>query len=184
VYKIAFVGDADVGKTSIILRYITKQFIESPIETIGMSHTQIALMFDCEEFTVNVWDTAGQERYRSLVPLYSRGSHVMVIVFAVDSPVTFQRLDEWFVPLGTELQLRCPILVVANKLDLEFAVDRTEIGSWARERGLPIIMTSAKTGENIQQLFILIAELLANSLQGSGIKKVPMDAGKKKGGCC
>jgi small GTP-binding protein len=185
VYKVVFIGDADVGKTSIITRYVTKQFLDFLIPTVGMSHVQVAICFGPDEFIVNLWDTAGQERYRSLVPLYTRDAIVIVLVFAVDVIATFQHLDGWLTKLRDELQLSCPVIVVANKTDLEFAIDKNRFIAWAKDKELRIVMTSAKTGENVQQLFLAIGELLANAVQSEVRKKLPIEGSEiKERSCC
>jgi len=159
VYKVPFVGDANVGKTSIVSRFVTCQFCDSSA-TVGMTNVQVNLCFSNEQITVDIWDTAGQERYRSIVPLYTRDSHLIALIFSVASSQPFQHLEKWCAKIRNEMQLTCPLILRANKTDLDFAVERKLIWTWCREHKYPLVMTSAKTGENVEQLFTMIAELL------------------------
>jgi small GTP-binding protein len=182
-YKVPFIGDSHVGKTSLITRFTTNQFFSHPVSTIGISNVQILLSGQTLEFTVNIWDTAGQERFRSIVPLYARGADLVVLVFAVDCPKPLPILDEWY---GQLRNGKCPIILCGNKSDLQWQVEVHEIREWAKERNCKVIFTSAQTGNNVKELFGMIGEQLEKS-QGvveAGEKMTMKLEADTDGGCC
>jgi small GTP-binding protein len=184
VYKVAFIGDANVGKTSMIARFNTNQFTESPTATVAISNVHVHLSFGQERFSVNIWDTAGQERYRSIVPLYARGADVIVLVFSLTSLESFRGLDRWFTQIRTEMQLHCPVVVCGNKTDLDARVDRADGRDWAKANSCPILFTSARSGENIPDLFRLIAETLSSITHRTLVSPGSLNPGKDGAGCC
>jgi small GTP-binding protein len=161
LHKVPFIGDANVGKTSLITRYTTNEFTSAPTATVGVSNVQIKATHGSSEFIINLWDTAGQESFRSLVPLYARGSDVLVLAFSVASIETFKGLDQWFDQIRTDLGITCPIVICGTKTDLQpWQVEILPVKTWAREHNCPLIFTSAQSGDNVAELFGLIAEQL------------------------
>jgi small GTP-binding protein len=184
VYKVPFIGDANVGKTSMIARFNTNQFIDSCQATVGMSNVHVHLTFGQERFAVNIWDTAGQERYRSIVPLYARGADIIVLVFSLSSIESFRGLDRWLSQIRIEMQLQCPVVVCGNKTDLEPRVDKVDGRNWAKAHSCPILFTSARSGENIPDLFRLIAETLSSITHRTTITPGINRIGRENPGCC
>jgi small GTP-binding protein len=184
VYKVPFIGDANVGKTSMIARFTTNRFVESSSATVAMSNVHVQLTFGQEQFSVNIWDTAGQERYRSIVPLYTRGADMIVLVFSLASLDSFRGLDRWLSQIRTEMQLQCPIVVCGNKTDLEPRVDKTDGRNWAKAHSCSILFTSARSGENVPDLFRLIAETLSSMTHRTTITHAPPQPGREPPNCC
>jgi small GTP-binding protein len=125
-----------------------------------MSSIPFRLAFGRDDFVVNVWDTAGQERFRCLVPLYARESDIVVLTFSVASSESFQGHKSWFDQIRTEMKLTCPVILVGNKSDEQWQVEKGHALQWGLERGCPTIFTSAKSAENVKELFVLIAETI------------------------
>ena len=183
VFKVVFVGDASVGKTSIIMRYHHGLFTDDRQATIGSAFVTRQVATKYGDAQINIWDTAGQERYRSLVPMYSRGASVCIVVFDITEPETFEGLDDWIQRLQEELSESCKIVVAANKIDVEGKVDRSDIDAWAKKTNVDVIHVSAKTGENVDLLFSTVCDLLPASLFRIREPNQPVESGKKKG-CC
>jgi small GTP-binding protein len=186
VYKVPFIGDAGVGKTSLITRYTTHRFLDSPVPTVGVANQQLKLSHLTDSFEVNVWDTAGQERFRSLVPLYTHGSDLIVLAFSLASQETFLGLDMWYSRLRNEMEATCPIIICGCKKDLVWKVEFVEAKNWANNNNCPLIMCSAESGDNVAELFALIAEQLALKRRGgpSQSERVTLPPSQKKGACC
>jgi small GTP-binding protein len=163
--KVPFIGDAGVGKTSLITRFMTDRFPNAPVPTVGVMTVQVQLSHESNQIAVNLWDTAGQERFRSLVPLCARGSDLIVLVFSVAAEDPFADFNQWITKIRNDLQLMCPIVICGNKSDLPWRTDHANATQWAREMNCKIVFTSAKTGENVQELFQSIAELLVMSVK-------------------
>jgi small GTP-binding protein len=160
-FKIALLGDATVGKTSLLIRYTTQEFSSVSIPTVGASNAQISITHGTEQFSVSIWDTAGQERFRSLVPLYCRDADLVVLVFSIASAESFTGLGEWFDILRNKLLVTCPIVLCGSKVDLRWEVDRHSVTRWAEQHKSPFMFTSAQTGENVNELFALMAEQIS-----------------------
>jgi small GTP-binding protein len=160
-FKIVFLGDASVGKTSLIVQFTTHEFNSFSSPTVGASNAQVSLTPGSETFSVSVWDTAGQERFRSLAPFYSRDAHLVVLVFSIASAESFAGLEEWFNVLRSEHGLTCPIILCGSKVDLRWEVHRPAVREWAEHHDCPFIFTSAQTGENVRELSGLVAEQLS-----------------------
>jgi small GTP-binding protein len=183
-YKVPFVGDANVGKTSLLSRYTNDIFPQSPTATVGMTNVLTRLRYAEQDFAVNIWDTAGQERFRSLVPLYARDSDLIVLVYSVSSMESFKGLDDWFDQIRGEMRLMCPVIVVGNKTDLEFQIDKREALRWGKEHQCQTLFTSAKSADNVTELFQMIAEGLCH-LGNKITPKFSWDAGAaSQEDCC
>ena len=118
-YKIVFIGDASVGKTSIINRYIHKRFIFYTNSTIGASYTSYTLDTEDDKIRINIWDTAGQERYRALISMYYRDISSCIIVLDLNN-FSAENIKYWI----NEFETKCnketlpPVILVGNKYDL------------------------------------------------------------------
>ena len=84
-YKIVFVGDVSVGKTSIITQIMDNQFKDAYEPSIGVDFFSKTLRFKDKCIKLQVWDSAGQEKYRSLIPNYIRGSSIVFLIFDITS---------------------------------------------------------------------------------------------------
>ncbi len=84
-YKLVFVGDQSVGKTSIMGRYTRDEFHPGNQPTVGVDFVSKSIQVDGKTIRLQLWDTAGQERFRSLIPSYIRDSHVIILVYDITS---------------------------------------------------------------------------------------------------
>jgi small GTP-binding protein len=182
-FKVSFVGDANVGKTSVIASYSTHTFLESPAPTVGTSVVQVKLPPGSVDVVVNLWDTAGQERFRSLVPQYIRGADMIVLMFSVTTPESFASLDTWLHEIRDAARVSCPIILVGNKCDLEWAIAKEEAKNWADAQQCRLIFTSAKTRENLEALLELISELRGMQTREK-MQSVPVPAPPAEEKCC
>jgi small GTP-binding protein len=159
VLKMVALGDGAVGKTSCIMRYTQNSFGESYKATIG---TNIAIKDleiqlrpgESSKAQVVIWDLAGQPTYKDLRSRYMVGASVAFLVFDVTRPPTFLNVGSWydnFIGVAPE----AAVILVANKVDRKDRAVPTEAGEmFSQWRNLDYIETSAKTGENVEQMFI------------------------------
>lgn|SRR3990167_419758 len=84
-YKLVFLGDQSVGKTSIVTRFMYDTFDSTYQATIGIDFLSKTMYLEDRTVRLQLWDTAGQERFRSLIPSYIRDSSVAVIVYDITS---------------------------------------------------------------------------------------------------
>lgn len=161
-HKLVFLGDIYVGKTSIINRFMYDSFDTNYQATIGIDFLSKTLYLDDRTVRLQLWDTAGQERFRSLIPNYIRDSSVAVIVFDITNKQTFANCDKWVEDVKNERGNDAVIVFVGNKSDKaeERAVTLEEAQTKAGLFDAIYIETSAKTGDNVKQLFKQIATTL------------------------
>jgi len=159
-FKLVLLGDSAVGKSSLVLRFVKKQFYEYQESTIGAAF--LTQTVNVKDYTVKfeIWDTAGQERYHSLAPMYYRGAAAAIIVYDLTNRQSFLRAKTWVKEL--QKQQGNPNIVIAlagNKLDLAAnrQVDAEEAKAYADENNLMFLETSAKTDHNVTALFEAIA---------------------------
>ena len=88
-YKLVFLGDQSVGKTSIVTRFMYDTFDSTYQATIGIDFLSKTMYLEDRTVRLQLWDTAGQERFRSLIPSYIRDSSVAVIVYDITSKFIF-----------------------------------------------------------------------------------------------
>uniref|UniRef100_A0A7S0I5Y7 Uncharacterized protein n=1 Tax=Phaeocystis antarctica TaxID=33657 RepID=A0A7S0I5Y7_9EUKA len=163
-YKLVFIGDQSVGKTSIISRFMYDQFDTHYASTIGIDFVSKSVPVDNGTVRLQLWDTAGQERFRSLIPSYIRDSQVAVIVFDLTSRESFASTAKWILDVRAQRGTDVIIVLVGNKTDLasERQVSSAEIEARASEQDILFIETSAKEGFNIKLLFRRLATALPN----------------------
>ena len=161
-HKLVFLGDIYVGKTSIINRFMYESFDNNYQATIGIDFLSKTLYLDDRTVRLQLWDTAGQERFRSLIPNYIRDSSVAVIVFDITNKQTFINCEKWVEDVKNERGNDAVVVLVGNKIDKaeERTVSREEAETKAKSLDAFYIETSAKTGDNVKQLFKQIATTL------------------------
>jgi Ras-related protein Rab-6A len=161
-FKLIFLGDQSVGKTSIINRFIFDTFDGKDHPTVGIDFISKTLYHDEKSVKLQLWDTAGQERFRSLIPNYIRDSAVALIVFDITNEITYNNLTKWIQDVRSERGHDIVLVIVGNKIDLEKkrVIQKEVAEEFAREHDTLYMEVSAKLGENINSLFQTIASVL------------------------
>ena len=117
-YKLVFIGDQAVGKTSIISRFQFDTFDDHYQTTIGIDFVSKTVPVDDGTVRLQLWDTAGQERFRSLIPSYINDSQVAVVCYDITSRQSFDNVKSW---VEQARQIRgdaVTLIIVGNKIDL------------------------------------------------------------------
>ncbi|EAX96591.1 small GTP-binding protein, putative [Trichomonas vaginalis G3] len=186
--KISFVGDASVGKTSIINRRVKGSFQAELSSTIGSSHVKCMEDVDGKKVELSLWDTAGQEKYHSLVPLYTRDSDIILICAALNDEDSINNIEKWL-KIAEQVDTAVPFIVI-NKCDLEVP-DADTIKSGLAEKYKHIYFISALSGEGFNELFYDVAndQINKEAIQESetvALAGDPKEKSKKdkKSGCC
>ena len=121
VVKILVIGDHNTGKTSIVRRYVYKQFDEYSVEaTIGMDIASKHVRVDDMTLKVQLWDIAGQDRFIGLAPTYYRHAVAAIVAFDITSAVSLQNAKKWKTDVDDKVFLRngdnIPVVLFANKV--------------------------------------------------------------------
>lgn len=146
--KIVILGASAVGKTSIILRYLSGKFKERTESTIGAAYSS-TIFTDKKgnKEKIEIWDTAGQERYKALVPMYYRDANGAVIVYDITDKQSIKEAHHWVNELKSKGPDDIKIVVVGNKLDLIEGYPKTNDFMESH------YYISAKSGYNIVDAF-------------------------------
>jgi len=188
-FKLVLLGEAAVGKSSLVLRFVKGHFTEYQESTIGAAFMTQTLALDDTTVKFEIWDTAGQERYHSLAPMYYRGAQAAVVVYDVTSKDSFDRAQRWISELRDQANRDIVIALAGNKVDLchddssqaegdqegaaETRTSRRQLETddaqaYAQANDLIFYETSAKTGVCVHDLFLEIAHKLPKNTQGAG----------------
>lgn len=157
--KIALLGDAGVGKSSILKQYAEHEFSMQYKATIGTDFTSKQLDIDGEIITLQIWDTAGQERFQSLGPSFYRGTDILIIVYDVTRPSTFENINKWRAEFNSQMGLSdsndFPILILGNKSDSPKKSVQTSVATEFAKNNENIVFyeVSAYNSNNISAAF-------------------------------
>lgn len=164
--KIITIGDGGVGKTTLLHRYVHKEFIDTTTMTIGVELLSTNIKIKNINVQLALWDISGQERFYFMVDKYMRGASGALLLFDVTNMKSFVNLDKWVKIVreknpGPE---EIPIMLIAAKCDLE---DYSMVGDMfagkkkEKLRLVNYVKTSSKTGLNVDKAFeILITHIL------------------------
>ena len=153
--RVVLIGDSAVGKTSIINRLVNNTFNSKETTTIGATFLLFSQRTETDaEIELQIWDTAGQEKFRSLGPIYYRDSSACVAVFDLTSRKSFEDLNYWISTFKSIAGNDTVVAVAGNKCDMDgAAVSIEEASEYCRKNGYIFFPTSAKSGENVNELF-------------------------------
>ena len=162
--KLVLLGDTAVGKSCITVRFVKDLFYDFQEPTIGASFSTANVEVDNKKVKFEIWDTAGQERYRSLAPMYYRGAKFAVVVYDITSKTSFTGAQSWVDEIKKNCGEKCIIILVGNKLDLENKrkVDAEEVNDYAESKNISHIEVSAKTGDNVVNIFHNLVKKLSD----------------------
>lgn len=187
--KVVLLGDTGVGKSSLVLRFITNEFKPYYESTIGASFMSKLIMVDGSPMKFQIWDTAGQEKYHSLAPMYYKGAAAAIVVYDITNESTFKTLQDWVAELKSKGPENIVIAVAGNKSDLadQRQVDTPSAEAYAASIGASFLETSAKTKANVDEIFLNISKSLpAYEPPKNYQNTLKLQAGKHQssGGCC
>ncbi|KAJ2802587.1 Vacuolar protein sorting-associated protein 21 [Coemansia guatemalensis] len=180
------VGEAAVGKSSLVLRFVNDEFRENKEPTIGAAFLTQKVRLDDSVLKLDIWDTAGQERFHSLAPMYYRNAQAAVVVYDITRASSLDRAKAWIKELQRQANPNIVIALVGNKLDMVAENDNAEeeevseehedngedgdgktrqiatatARAYADELGLLFVETSAKSGEGVVEVFTEVAKKL------------------------
>jgi small GTP-binding protein len=166
LFKISLIGDSGTGKTSILLRFTDNVFKDDTQSTIGVDFKIVSLKLDKAYVKMQIWDTCGSERFKGLTSSFIKSCNIFILVFDLTKHKTFESLENWIKLIfeNTAPKFMC---LVGNKCDqlMLRQVTQDEIVRFCEKHGVKYIETSALGNENIEEVFIYIAQTMYTQLE-------------------
>ena len=166
IFKILIIGNASVGKTSLLRRYVNGMFDESTIMTVGVDFFTKEIIYDNTHCLLQLWDLGGQERFRYLLDNFVMGARGALLLFDLTRMPIIEDILEW-VNTARLHDMNLPIILIGTKLDLEDLIaveDEDALNVKNTFNMIDYIKTSAKTGYNVEEVFeIMVKELIKTS---------------------
>ncbi|KAI1213027.1 ras-domain-containing protein [Annulohypoxylon truncatum] len=203
--KLVLLGEAAVGKSSLVLRFVNNDFQENKEPTIGAAFLTQKCNLPTRTIKFEIWDTAGQERFASLAPMYYRNAQAALVVYDLTKPTSLIKAKHWVAELQRQASPGIVIALVGNKLDLTSdsesgqadsegadgeesgdarKISTEEAKTYAEEENLLFFETSAKTGHNVTEVFTAIAnaipETSLKSTRGPGASTAASRGGEEQ----
>jgi small GTP-binding protein len=165
--KLILNGDYQVGKTSLIRRFVKNKFEKDYISTIGVQLSKKTILLS-EKTKMNfiIWDVGGQEKFDINRARFYNGANAAFIVIDRTRPNNIKSIDKWHNDIKKAISRKIPIVIVGNKSDLtdEIVITEEEIKEVAKKFQFHYILTSALTGENVNDAFLYIAYRVLENL--------------------
>ncbi|KAF7554837.1 hypothetical protein G7046_g6704 [Stylonectria norvegica] len=204
--KLVLLGEAAVGKSSLVLRFVNNDFQENKEPTIGAAFLTQKCNLPTRTIKFEIWDTAGQERFASLAPMYYRNAQAALVVYDLTKPTSLVKAKHWVAELQRQASPGIVIALVGNKLDLTGnssageaddgedgeesgdarKVSTEEAQTYAEDESLLFFETSAKSGHNVTEVFTAIAnaipETSLKSARGPGASTAASRAAEEQRG--
>ena len=166
IFKFIIIGNFSVGKTCLLLQFEQGTFNTEYTPTIGVEFGTKVVEINDKTIKLRIWDTAGSERFKCITRGYFRGSHGVIICYDVSDKQSFESIDSWMEELRKYNPINHVLMLVGTKCDVVEKVISTEEGKKkAEEIGALFFECSSKTGENVNKIFMTLAEKVLLQVQ-------------------
>ena len=161
IFKILLVGDASVGKTSLIYRFINNKFLNSYSSTIGVDYQTKIYDHKGYKIKLQIWDTAGQERFHSITSNYFKGADGILFIYDITNRNSFEGVKDW-IKESEDYNNNIQKILIGNKCDLADSreVQKEEVEDFYNEKKIDFFETSAKENINLDEAFNRMVELI------------------------
>lgn len=164
LFKIVLIGDCGVGKTCVVQRFKSGNFVERHGNTIGVDFSMKTVTVDGKKVKLQIWDTAGQERFRTITQSYYRSANGVIIVYDITKRSSFLGLQRWIEEVRRYTASNVMLILVGNKCDMESLREVEFVEAEAMCEYIPEILyvmeASAKDNTNVDQAFLCLASEL------------------------
>ncbi|XP_041365491.1 EF-hand calcium-binding domain-containing protein 4B-like isoform X2 [Gigantopelta aegis] len=190
MFKVVFVGDSGVGKSSFIHQFCNNEFKDNFSATIGVDFQIKTLVVEGHVIALQLWDTAGQERFRSITKQYFRKADGVLIMYDVTSESSFISIRSWMSSVRDGVDDDTVIVLVGNKTEVEEnrTVKSRDGSRLAEEFASLFFETSAKTGSNVKETIVAMSKILQEKEDRAIDAALKLEAqiavGSKKRPCC
>ncbi len=164
--KILTIGESGVGKTCVISRFTKNEFSLNHLATIAIDFKLKRIQTRDKTIKLQIWDTAGQERFNTLTTGFFKGSDGIILVYSITDRNSFECVSKWMTQIKNLSPSDVKVILVGNKSDCggERVVTKDEGIQAAQQYGLPFYECSAKTGENVADIFQKMADIVLERL--------------------
>jgi Ras-related protein Rab-5C len=178
--KIVLIGASSVGKTSIASSFILNKLDKTEESTLGVSYFTRTL----DGCKLQIWDTAGQERFRSLTPMYIRGSDMIIAIYDGTDIKTYDDLINYWIPYVKTIEPDANFYIVESKIDMLDSNINTEVAKkYAKDNGYLFWRVSARESINIQEMFSdIVSKSKTKEMNTSS--NIIVSSEKQKKFCC
>ncbi|XP_078012058.1 EF-hand calcium-binding domain-containing protein 4B isoform X2 [Phascolarctos cinereus] len=162
LFKIVFVGNSSVGKTSFLKRFCDDRFSPGTAATVGLDYQVKTLKVDKSQVALQLWDTAGQERYRCITQQFFRKADGVIVMYDITAKQTFMSIRQWLTSVEEAAGENIPILLLGNKVDneKEREVPQGHGERLAKENDLIFYECSAYSDYNVKESMLRFARIL------------------------
>jgi len=174
--KVLLLGDGAVGKTSLIRRFVVDQFSDDYITTVGTKISKKDISLSSQgtpiEMVMQIWDVLGQRGYAGVQETALKGAKGALMVYDLMREETRRSLEEYWVPMLWRLVGKIPVVLVGNKVDMVTdKVEAREMLGYLTQRYEAVgILSSAKTGEHVEDAFRTLADAMVTNLGRASVK--------------
>ena len=151
ILKYIIIGDAAVGKSNLLLRYVFNTFKPEYQLTIGVEFGEKNIKHNNKNYQLQLWDTAGQEQFRSITRAYFKNAVCALVVYDITNKSSFENIKQWIEDCMNYMPKRGFIVLVGNKCDLE---ENREVSTEEGQQLADLYgISSAKTEYNVKEVF-------------------------------
>ena len=182
IFKVLLLGNSDVGKSSILLRYVDSVWNETFVPTIGVDFKVKTVEIGDKKVKMQIWDTAGQERFRNVISTYFRGGNGLLLIYDITNKDSFKNLESWLIEIEKNASENILKLLIGNKSDLEEdrEISKEEGQAFANRNGMQFMETSAKMNTNVDEAFQALGKLMIEFNLGKNTTMASQNKNDKK----
>ncbi|KAM7064858.1 EF-hand calcium-binding domain-containing protein 4B isoform 2-T3 [Acridotheres tristis] len=186
LFKIIFVGNSSVGKTSFLRRFCEDRFFPGTAATVGVDYNVRTVTVDHTQVALQLWDTAGQERYRSITKQFFRKADGVIVMYDITAKDTFIAVKQWLISIEDAAGENVPVLLLGNKTDneKEREVPMGMGDHLAKDYNLIFYECSAYSGYNVEKSVLHLARILKEHEDKVKEKTIELQNDTNKKSCC